>query len=247
MTIIYSISLKGRRDANQDTYNIIKSKNKKFIGLYDGHGDNSYVSKFLSKTIPKIFVNLKYPLTKTFVSKMFLKINEILKKKHIKQSSGSGSTCLIVCNYFYHLQIFNTGDSRCVLCNYQNIAIPLTKDHKPNDFDELKRIEGLGGKIHWDKTEYRIGLLAVSRSFGDFDSKYITCIPDLYKYKINKNDKFFIVACDGLWDVMSNQDAVNLILHFYNANKKINIAKKLAEHAIKLGSADNITIIIIFF
>merc|ERR1712078_476555 len=111
-----------------------------------------------------------------------------------------------------YINIMNTGDCRAVLCR-NNVAIPLTKDHKPHWPDERRRINQLGGEIYFDGHDYRITDLSVSRAFGDkSSSKYVTHRPDLYKYKLNKNDKFLILACDGLWDVLTNHDAINFVL-----------------------------------
>ena len=75
----------------------------------------------------------------------------------------------------------------------------------------------------------------------------------MYKYKITNKDKFIIIACDGLWDVMIPQDAVNFVLKncydcdMVRINHKINISRKLAEEAIKKESGDNVTCIVVFF
>ena len=106
--------------------------------------------------------------------------------------------------------MLNVGDSRAVLCNYKNFAVPLTVDHKPNLLKERKRIEKLGGKIKFDGSDWRIKDLSLSRAFGDLDTfPYVTHKPDISKYSLNKKDKFIIFACDGLWDVMSNSQAEN--------------------------------------
>ena len=147
----------------------------------------------------------------------------------------------------------NTGDSRCVLCR-NNIAIPLTRDHKPDWYDETNRITKLGGVIRKDGNTFRINDLSVSRAFGDKESsKYVTHRPDLYKYTLTKKDKFIIIACDGLWDALSCQDAVNFILkNCYDSdmkriNQNVNIAKQMAQMAIKLDCGDNVTCIVVFF
>ena len=58
--------------------------------------------------------------------------------------------------------------------------------------------------------------------------------------------KFIILACDGLWDVLSNKKAISFVLKLLPHVNKLNIAKLLAEYAIKIGSMDNVTIIILF-
>ena len=263
---VHFVSLKGERPNNEDRHNIIlglnndKSKaNVNFYAVYDGHG-GKFVSKFLSENLPRYFTHpkIKYPLTKTYVNKIYDNLEDTLKKKYTKQATDCGSTCLVVCNYKnegkQYLNIINTGDSRCVLCR-NNIGIALTKDHKPNWVDERRRINKLGGIIKKDGNVYRINDLSVSRAFGDLESsKYVTHRPELYKYTIkDKLDKFIIVACDGLWDVVSSQDAVNFVLeNCYNVsmkriNQRMNIARKLAEYAISMDSGDNVTCIVVFF
>lgn len=258
---IHSVSLKGKRPHNEDKHNVITNKegqdpNKmpiNYFGIYDGHG-GKFVSKFLHDNLPTFFFDkrMKYPVVKKVIYSTYDYIENILKKKYLKHTMHCGSTCLVVINYrvnnINYLNVLNTGDTRAVLCR-GNIAIPLTKDHKPDWPDERKRIEELGGKIYKDGPDWRIKDLSVSRAFCDFDAEpFVTSKPDIFKYKLDSNDNFLIMACDGLWDVLSNQDAVNFVINSMDSKKqKINIARKLGEYAIKLGSMDNVTIIIIFF
>lgn len=251
--------------------------NCNIFGVFDGHGiDNGkIISKFLSKIMPLHLTNsnVEYPLKKNYVKNLYTSTQNIIKDKLKKFAHSNGSTCLIVCQYKYNnalwLDILNTGDCRCIISKQDKqlrtsllkvnclsfSAIQLTKDHKPHWPDELTRITRLGGSVKFDGVDWRIGDLSVSRSFGDIElEKYVTYMPDLFRHKIDKDDRFMVLACDGLWDVMSNQDVVNFITNYsYDINTwkpikpKDNIAKKLGEYAIKLGSTDNITIIIVFF
>ena len=178
-------------------------------------------------------------------------------------SKFCGSTALVIINYpkndiYSQLKVINLGDCRAVLCNSNNIAIPLTKDHKPMSWDENHRILSAGGKITVDvNDDPRINGLSVSRSFGDLDAKpHVSHIPDIYDYEIIPGkDKFLILGCDGVWDVLSNQDAVDFILfsmdkvkvNSNNINRSTkNIANLLGEYAISMGSGDNISVLIIF-
>jgi hypothetical protein len=82
--------------------------------------------------------------------------------------------------------------------------------------EEKRRIKNLGGTItHYPKgDDPRIKGLSVSRAFGDFNAEpYLTNMPDIFRYKLDKNDKFIVFACDGLWEVLQNQDVVNFILN----------------------------------
>lgn len=264
--MIHIISLTGKRDQNEDGHTVITNMNNKdseianinFYGIYDGHG-GKFVSKYLQKKLPVFFINKKvyYPIRTDYINDVYNYLQKELKEKYYKQSNHCGSTCLVAAHYKKnnneYLTILNSGDSRCVIC-HDNMAIPLTKDHKPYWPDEKRRIENLGGQIYNDGNDYRIKDLSVSRAFGDHDAHpYLINSPDIFRYKIEKNDKFIIMACDGIWDVLSNHDAVNFILNecydesFQNRIKKnVNIARKLAEYALFKGSTDNLTIIIIF-
>jgi serine/threonine protein phosphatase PrpC len=266
---VHSVSLKGRRVNNEDKHNIILNEdghipeyaNVNYLGIYDGHG-GKYVSKYLSDNLPILFMDklVKYPLKRNYILDSFKNINDQLETNHKNYTTHCGSTCLVVIHYKslkdgqYYINLMNTGDSRCIICR-DNLGIPLSKDHKPHWPEERHRIQQLGGKIYYDGDDYRIKDLSVSRAFGDFAaSPYVTYVPDIYRYRLEKNDKFIVLACDGLWDRLSNQEVVNFILtECYDSstttriNKNVNIAKKLGEYAIQRGSNDNVTIIIIFF
>ena len=273
MKKIYETSIKGRRPDNQDRHTIIENltNNDKnvapinFFGVFDGHGigsEGDFVSNFLAKNITNLFIDkrIMYPISKDYINQVFKYLQQtILKKKYYTDALHCGSTCLLGIHYKKnntdYLTIINTGDTRAVLCR-NNFAIPLSKDHKPIWPEEKKRIEDLGGILTREdiSDDWRIKGLSVSRAFGDFDAEpYLTNMPDIFKYKLDKSDKFIIFACDGLWDVFENHEVVNYILSecydkdlITRINENIDIAKKLANYAVKNGSTDNITIIIYF-
>ena len=261
---VHSVSIKGLRDQNEDKHDIIinsdnkniNNKNINYFAVYDGHGGKD-ISKYIQENLSQYFLNKKviYPLSKKYVQNVFDHLQKNLRK--INQAYYSGSTSLCIINYKYngddYINVINLGDSRCILCR-DNFAMPLTKDHKPQWPEEKNRITQLGGNITFDGYDWRIKDLSVSRAFGDLDAApFVTHRPDLFRYKLDKNDKFIVMACDGLWDVLPNQEVANFILSncYDNTLKKrinlnVNIAKKVAEYALKKGSTDNITIIVIF-
>ena len=265
--MIQSFSLQGKRDSNEDQhisiYNITNSNNNinpvNFIGVFDGHG-GKMVSKFLKENLPKYIlkktdINIyqqKSAVTSRFFLKLFDKLQNQLIKDHPVVSKRCGSTSL--CGIMYKdkmdrnmIWLANIGDSRAVLFNSKNTAIPLTIDHKPNAINEKIRIEKLGGRIKFDGADWRIGDLSLSRAVGDLDNTpYVIHKPEVFRYRLNKKDKFIIFACDGLWDVLSNTEACNFVDKFITEKYNGNISKKLAEYAIKRGSYDNVTVSILF-
>lgn len=268
MKKIYHSSLKGDyRETNEDTHTIvtnISGKNRNlpkidYISVYDGHGGSS-VSQCLKKYFWKHFFskNKTYPLKKNAVEDIFKNMTILLKKQLGNEARETGSTANVVIIYEKdnekYLQVFNVGDSRSIICRKNNITHALSKDHKPGIFDEFHRIQKLGGKVYFDGNDWRIEYLSVSRAFGDFDSHpYVTYKPECFSYKLKHGDKFLIVACDGLWDVVTNDDATNFVLNMcYDSYGKrinkphLNISQKLAEYAISKGSTDNVSVIVYF-
>jgi len=268
---VQSISLKGIRETNEDEHVVILNSdtNKKnynkvnIFGVFDGHGGGD-VSKFLKANLSKYFLkkNKDYIFENTkktlrYIENVFDHIQDKLKNTDFANYSGSTALLAIQSEYKNkkHVWVSNVGDSRGVICNKYNIAVQLTKDHKPNIFEERNRIEKLDGKITFDGNDWRIKEYSLSRAFGDLDATpYITHKPQIFKYNLSSKDKFMILACDGLWDVLSNQEVVNFVLEYLNYGKinnistdKLNIADKLAQFAIKSGSSDNVTVIVTIF
>jgi serine/threonine protein phosphatase PrpC len=268
----HEISLIGKRPQNEDKIDVILNinqetnyyKNLNFYAVYDGHG-GPHISSYLKDKLSNYFVNnlVEYvPSKNKTYNDYIIKIYNHIQSKLIGcqlQSKTSGSTALVIIHYTknsnHYLKIINLGDCRAVICNNSNIAIPLSKDHKPSSYDETIRINNSNGIITQDYgDDSRINGLSVSRSFGDLDAPLVIHIPDIYDYDITR-EKFLILACDGVWDVLSNQDAVDFVLFQLdtvkiNCNLKTrtnkNIAYLLGEHAINKGSQDNISVLIIF-
>jgi serine/threonine protein phosphatase PrpC len=265
---INTYSLQGRRERNEDqhfTLLNLNNKNKKInkinlVCIFDGHGGKA-VSKYLKYNLPPYFLkknkrldvfNEKKSIIAYYFTKLFDNVQNKLKTEHPIISSRCGSTALCGIHYVDNnnkqkLIMANVGDSRGVLCNGKNSAVPLTVDHKPNLPSEKKRIESLGGRIRFDGADWRIKDLSLSRAIGDLDTyPFVTHRPEIFRHSISRSDKFVIFACDGLWDVYSNQKAVNFVLKLLKTKYTGNISKKLAESAIKEGSYDNVTVSILF-
>ncbi len=256
---IFVSSLLGKRPTNEDKHYIYSDNFKQIFGVFDGHGGDK-VSNYICNEFKLNIHKIKYPWSKKEIINLTDTIQNNLKK--FDYSYNSGSTALIAAIYTItkdnknkiFLDIMNIGDSRAILCNGFNIAIQLTKDHIPNSYNERKRIEKINEtskikrNIINDGYSWRINGLSVSRAFGDFDSfPHLTHRPELYRYNIDTTDKFIIIACDGLWESLTNDEAVEFIINNYNKSKDKNIAELLANYAIEKGSMDNISVIIILF
>ncbi|BAT80070.1 hypothetical protein LR48_Vigan04g011600 [Vigna angularis] len=178
-------------------------------------------------------------------------------------SEAVGSTAVVALLTQTHIIVANCGDSRAVLCRGKE-AMPLSDDHKPNREDEWERIEASGGRvIQWNG--YRVlGVLAVSRSIGDrYLKPWVIPEPEVKCIQRDKNDECLILASDGLWDVMTNEEACDfarrriLLWHKKNGNNSSSqqgqgpdpaaryAAEYLSRLALQRGSKDNISVIVI--
>ncbi|KAK0195207.1 phosphatase 2C-like domain-containing protein [Armillaria mellea] len=135
----------------------------------------------------------------------------------------------------------NAGDARGVLCRNGN-AIRLTYDHKGSDKQEAKRIMDAGGFVMSGRVN---GVLAVTRSLGDSSMKeFVVGAPYTTETELCDDDEFVILACDGLWDVASDQVAVDLIREIDDAQLA---SQKLLKYALSHHSSDNVTVLVVRF
>ena len=217
--------------------------------FYDKFQINPSEFSFIKNRFPEISKNLK---------ESFYKLdNDLLKTKQAFDTEKSGSTaCLGILNY-KNLILANIGDSRAILCSYNNNfwkSSQLTKDHKPKDKSEYKRIINSGGVVSrminlekdgeeigpfrvWDKTQDKGPGLAMSRSIGDGHAKTLGVLaePDIFEYTLNEGDKFIVCASDGVWEYLSNDDVMNTVKDVYEKEGK---AEEACEVLVKKASLE---------
>jgi len=133
----------------------------------------------------------------------------------------------------------NVGDARAVLCRGGK-AVRLTYDHKGSDAQEAKRITDAGGFVMNNRVN---GVLAVTRSLGDAAMKeFVVGSPYTTETSLSEDDTLLIVACDGLWDVVDDQDAVDLVA---NVEDPQEASEMLLQHALSNFSTDNLSVLVI--
>jgi serine/threonine protein phosphatase PrpC len=287
---IFSLTKKGfwqpeTEKPNQDNFfifkNITSESNNYFIGVCDGHGKyGKEISSFISINLPlnlkQNFLDNKIKLNKEslstiskIITKTFIQTNLSLNLNSNIGTSSSGSTCSSIILTRYRLISINLGDSRCVLGKYNNkwSYVNLTRDHKPKEEDEKKRILEKGGKISKEKDEFgnKTGIariwkkdggnigLALTRSFGDeiLSKIGVICEPEVKEFILGKDDKFIIIGTDGLWEYITSQECVEIVKEFYlksDIQGAINyLFKESAKRWItEQDVIDDITIILIF-
>lgn len=178
--------------------------------------------------------------------------------------SGTTATVAIIRNNTVH--VAHVGDSRAILGVGQTsdpIVEVLTLDHEPTNPSEKRRIEESGGEVRWDnddpfprvfKPGCRLPALNMSRSLGDLLAKEYGVIsePEVKKIHLDPSKKFIILASDGIWEFITNEEAV-AIVHKYGKHRVQEAANELAELAWNRwiekeeDLVDDITIIVHYF
>ena len=264
----------GVQKINQDNLfiknNFLNQKDQYFIGVCDGHGDYGHlISSYLSQSLPNFLADIS---DQSIISS-YISLNQNLVQNSKIDCTLSGSTCSSIILNPENIISINLGDSRTVLAKYEKgkyTAINLSIDHKPNVGYEKKRILINGGRIKpfYDEeskqflgpdrvwiSEDNIPGLAMTRSFGDIIAHSVGVIsePEIKRYDFIGNEKFIIIASDGIWEYMTSEECVNLVKDFYENNLDaigaINIIMKEAFNRWKINDEiiDDITAIVIFF
>lgn len=165
------------------------------------------------------------------ITRAFVECNSTLARGEI-DCTFSGTTAICCVLYGKKLYSCNAGDSRAVLARKKSdgstVAIGLSDDHKPERPDEKKRIESSKGRVEACKGQYgedigppRVWLLhqdvpglAMTRSFGDLIAASVGVIarPEIWERDITKDDQFMILASDGVWEFIDNQEAVDIVV-----------------------------------
>ncbi|KAF8322121.1 protein serine/threonine phosphatase 2C [Clavulina sp. PMI_390] len=139
----------------------------------------------------------------------------------------------------------NAGDARAVL-GRGGRAVRLTYDHKGSDAQEAKRIKEAGGFVMNNRVN---GVLAVTRSLGDSAMKeFVVGSPYTTETLLGDEDDVLIIACDGLWDVIEDQAAIDLIRPIITSGSPTSAqeaASKLVRYALDHFSSDNISVLVV--
>jgi protein phosphatase 1L len=163
-------------------------------------------------------------------------------------SGGACATTALVKNG--ELYVAHLGDCRAVLSRDGGAAVALTADHTCAAEGERERIERGGGYVSCSGSGvWRVqGSLAVSRSFGDVGLKrWVVAEPAVARVPLSAGCEFLVVASDGLWDKVSNQEAVDVVSRSRNAAASSvgRSCSELVELARRRGSRDDVTVMVV--
>uniref|UniRef100_A0A673C8A0 Protein phosphatase 1G n=1 Tax=Sphaeramia orbicularis TaxID=375764 RepID=A0A673C8A0_9TELE len=184
----------------------------------------------------------------------------------LQPGSDSGTTAVVALIRGKQLIVANAGDSRCVVSE-RGKAVDMSYDHKPEDEVELARIKNAGGKVTMDGRVN--GGLNLSRAIGDHfykrnkalppEEQMISAMPDVKVLTLNEEHDFMVIACDGIWNVLSSQEVVDFISERIKPDQSgktrplSSIVEELLDHCLAPDTSgdgtgcDNMTCIIITF
>ncbi|XP_057523217.1 probable protein phosphatase 2C 30 [Amaranthus tricolor] len=225
-----------------------KSKQALF-GIFDGHG-GAKAAEFAAAKLGNIILDYLRRGDKSMIEENIKNGYLAADEEFLKGNATGGVCCVTALVQHGSLIVSNVGDCRAVISK-AGVAEPLTNDHNPSREDEKLRIESKGGYVDCCNGVWRIqGSLAVSRAIGDQHLKqWVTAEPDTQILTIKPDFQFLILASDGLWNKVSNQEAVDVIQPFFTAGSNKpelkNACRKLVELSISRGSNDDTSVMVV--
>ena len=245
---------KNSREHMQDLHKIIdkytNDNSKGLFTLYDGHGPNTTHFTYARDRLPELFARFLKKTRNNIEQSFIFTLQQLDDEIRLFRSNDtSGSTITIV--YIYKdvngstcISCANLGDTKAIVVQCNNTYKVITTEHKCTNDKEVQRIKKLGGMVFNSRL---FGQLALSRALGDYSLKPygLSATPSMYKYNVSEKDTYVVIASDGVWDVVSEEEVSKMC---NDVNRKGNckiIAKDIVDMAIAKGSSDNISVIVI--
>ncbi|XP_052183484.1 probable protein phosphatase 2C 62 isoform X2 [Diospyros lotus] len=241
--------VEGKMNHRMEDYVVAENRraNGYKLGLYaifDGHSGCSVAEYLQSHLFDRILNKPDFwTQPKAAIRRAYRDTDNEILEKVVGSRGGSTAVTAILINQ-EKLIVANVGDSRAVICR-SGSAKQITVDHDPQK--EKKLIESRGGFVSQKPGNIpRVdGQLAMTRAFGDERLKeHITAEPDIVLVTIDTDTEFIILASDGLWKVMSNQEAADCIIDLADAQEA---SEKLIREALARNSRDDISCIVVMF
>ena len=235
-------------DAHAFFYDFADKRNHGFFAIYDGHGGKSaadWCGDNLHRILQENWERDPNGRMPELLDRTFMEADEQLDPAHGIYSGCTAIVAVLVSEEEekrVKLYTANVGDARAVLCRHGR-AIRLSFDHQARVPEERQRIKECGGLVINDRVN---GTLAVTRALGDASMKeFISGHPFTTETTLlsSEEDSFLILACDGLWDVCSDQEACDYIASDIDDPQRC--AELLTDFALEQGSTDNLSVIVV--
>jgi protein phosphatase 1L len=213
-----------------------------FFGVFDGHSGRR-ACEFARDNLPaQVIAELHKSEPEDALRRAFLKTDEDFLKIAHKEGLCDGSTAITALVRGRTLWVANAGDARAILVS-GSTAIAMSEDHKPNRESERRRITQAGGTVTFMGCWRVNGVLATSRGFGDRElKKVVSAEPEIRHRTLMEGDDYLVLASDGIWDVLSNQNVADVVARSGGCRSA---ATAVTEEALRRGSMDNVTAVVI--
>ncbi|XP_010541032.1 PREDICTED: protein kinase and PP2C-like domain-containing protein [Tarenaya hassleriana] len=249
----------GRRESMEDTHflmpHMCNEGNIHLFAIFDGHR-GAAAAEFSAQVLPGFLESLSSTsspadaLFQAFVRTDLAFRHELdshrQSKRGIQRDWHPGCTAIAALVVDNRLFVANVGDSRAMIC-HAGRPVPLSKVHLATCVEERKRVIAEGGCVEWLVDTWRVvpAGLQVTRSIGDDDLKpAVTAEPEITETVLSADDEFLVMASDGLWDVVKEEEVIRIIKD--TVKEPAMCSKRLATEAAERGSGDNITVIVVF-
>ncbi|KAK9286806.1 hypothetical protein L1049_015211 [Liquidambar formosana] len=213
------------------------------FAIYDGHLGDSVPAYLQKNLFPNILKDEEFWTDPNrSISKAYERTDQAILSHSPDLGRGGSTAVTAILINGRKLWVANVGDSRAVLSR-RGQAIQMSTDHEPNT--ERGSIENRGGFVsNMPGDVARVnGQLAVSRAFGDKNLKsHLRSDPDVQSADVDSDTDLLILASDGLWKVMSNQEAVDIAR---KTKDPVKSAKQLVAEALERDSKDDISCIVV--
>ena len=242
-----------------------QSRTISYHAVYDGHGGTDASAYVGEKLHEYVFDSLSKGISmqRALWNAAAETDRDLLKKYNdaddalcAPDTSGTTAVCVAINLASGMLHCANIGDSRAVLCR-SGKAVDLSYDQKADNADEIARVAEAGGFVVGSRV---MGVIAVARALGDPELKcegrnVLSAEPEMTKTPLTQRDQFVIIACDGLWDVMSSQEAVDIARGVLDDTPGSNMREKAVAAAQSLTkvalderqSSDNVSVVVLCF
>jgi len=254
---IGSNAICGRRKHMEDRHSIVRDivNGAHYIGVFDGHGGPHVATgcaAILADSVRESLCHSKERPSAAAALSTALKQADVCGLASLGADlSMTGSTATMALIDLTHITVCHIGDSCAYLLRGHQL-LAMSRCHKPSRPDERDRIKQAGGFISCtpsDKTERVQGVLAISRAIGDHKLRpFVSGEPDVRAIERSQDDKILLIATDGLWDVVTPREAMEIagtVPQGPAAGEAI--ASLLVQVAYDRKSKDNITVVAVVF
>lgn len=228
--------MKGIHDAMEDS--VLAQTNVRngvdLFGVFDGHG-GSLTSMYSSKQLAMLYETQDVELSFEGLEKVLKRLEQTIRENKL----SDGATCGVAVLAGQQALVSTIGDVRVLVVKDDGTVKFTSTDHRATERAEFERIKKNGGFVQNHRT---MGVVNVSRALGDFSISGVSALADINYVEFDQDDRYLIVACDGVFDVMTNEQVGRMAATSKSANE---LAYDIRNYAFSSYSTDNISVVVV--